>query len=595
MALTKSDFENYGVNEVLARQAGDDNLSAWSFWGVCGDERKRYEEAGDYTGAELFSLLTSISSMIFDNNFADPKAPFIPMWQSKEGRSFLPRDLEKPDLDFLADIAGSVTEGILRAQIEDTLWLCKRGSQFAILAVDSYLESIILGDLTYSMEQRIARALQIAKFVKNQERLDKALGIAKEIADIQSDAGETFSWSRMTGLLATYSENDRDEHAEQIWQQAVEVEGKGDLDFATRLREHSIDLFRANKDSARAKEAQLELVDTLVNYAEHEAKYGDYWIAKSLIEKAISHYKKATGNQQPSDKLHSLLFEYGKKSDENMERHKIKIEFPQEVVDELNALSESVAEEFKGKPLEDALLMLASGPHPINANKIQEEADSLYRESIAPHIASFQTINRAGKVVGRDWPFASGKLAMNHRFVRTMSIIRPAIKQIMNDHDVQLEDIVNLLERSHFVPQDCRWTFSYGLLAGLKYDLVAVAHVLPPMIENAFREILTSMGIVTSRQVKNQIEREKSLGKILDHPVMEKILGADYLFDLKTLLLAKEGGFNLRNDALHGLMVDGNFFLTEGGENNLELAQILYLWWLALRLCFIIQRTERTE
>ena len=129
---------------------------------------------------------------------------------------------------------------------------------------------------------------------------------------------------------------------------------------------------------------------------------------------------------------------------------------------------------------------LAEIPYPINAAKIKADAEKNFEGSIAPIIASFEARNHAGKVVGRDWPFSASWFAEELRKGHVGVFVQPAIEQINKEHNVQLEDLVKILERSHFVPPHLRFTFAYGLLAAFKYDFVAMAHVLSPMLKVRF-------------------------------------------------------------------------------------------------------------
>ena len=358
--------------------------------------------------------------------------------------------------------------------------------------------------------------------------------------------------------------------------------------------EDAILLFKKLGAGGRAEMAQLDLAEILVKYAERLAGSGDFWSARSQIENAISRLPDKKDMKQRREEWYELLSLYSKKANENMEWKEAKVELPQDNKDELDRIAQSVAEAVRGRQFEEALSMLASFQQPVNADMLRDIAGRLQKNSLSS-LVSTREIDHAGKTVGRDGPNSLGKHAAHVRFIFAGSMIRPAIVQIVDDHDVQLDDLLKVLEQKDFVPSYSRWTFASGLLAGLKFDLVAVAHVLPPMLENAFREMLASMGINTSRWDNELVSEEKSLKEILDHPAIGEILDVDLLFDLKNLLLKAEGGFNLRNRISHGLMTDTNFFPTEGGENNRELAQVIYLWWLALRLCFIIKRTDSSE
>lgn len=605
MALTKSDFDKYEVNKILARIAAEvDPLSYRSagFFTALTTERDRYRDTGDKTGTGLFGVLAEVSSMGFWGKGMDTKQPFAPMWKGlqEDQRSFLPEDLESAELDFLAEIVRDIKEEVIRAQIADVLWIRKHGERggydFAILAFDSYLASVRLDSLNFPAWERLRRALQIAILLKDPERQKTALGVAKRLADVLVETDEFALWIRIVELLATHSgdKHERNDYAEQIWQRTSEFEQKKDLDFAVRCMESVISLFRKLGNRERAKEAQLDLVETLVKYSERLAGSGDYWIARHWLEQAISHLPEQVGTRQRREELYELLVLYGKKADENMEWNEAKVGPSQDDEEVLKKISETVANELKGKPLAKAFEMLATVTHPINSDKVRAEAEKEQRNSLVALVA-VREINHLGKTVGRDGPNSPGRHAADHRFIFAGAVIRPAIIQIMEDHKVQFEDVVKILKTKDFAPQYSRWTFAYGLLAGLKFDLVGVAHVLPPVLENALREMLTTMGINTSRWDKELVSKEKSLGEILDHPAIGKILGTDLLFDLKTLLLKDEGGFNLRNDVSHGLMLDSSFFPVEGGKSNHDLMQVIYLWWLALRLCFVIKKKDPTE
>ncbi len=59
-------------------------------------------------------------------------------------------------------------------------------------------------------------------------------------------------------------------------------------------------------------------------------------------------------------------------------------------------------------------------------------------------------------------------------------------------------------------------------------------------------------------------------------PDMERIFGPNITFDLRGILIERFG-YNMRNESAHGLMPEGAFY--QHGA--------VYLWWLALRLCWL--------
>ena len=605
MVLTKSDFDKYKVNEVLARrdEKAAGGLSAFSYWSVCGEERRRLEEAGDDTGNELFGLLTDVSSMGFWDEGSDPEKPFSPLWTGlvPGKRSCLPEDLGESDLSFLAEIVHDVEESIMRARIADILWLrrhgLKRGYYFAVLAHDSYLASVGLCNPDFYTWNRLRRALQIATLLNDPEKREFVLRVARELTDALAQTDKFALWIRIVELLATYSKDmhERNRYAEQIWQRASEFEQKKDFGFAVRGMEDAIALFKQLGKRDRANEAQLELAEALENHATTEASSGNFGRAHYWIEQAISHVMEAEGPKGLREKLGLILAEYGKKSAENMDWREVKVEFPEEAQNAIKEIAGGVTETVKGKTLEEALYSIVVGNHPVDAESIKSHEQKLLRTSIAPHTVRISEKNQAGKVVSREWPLVAGRLAMNFRMPHVAAVVQPAIMQINDDHEVSLEDIVEILGLSRFVPEYSKWTFATGILAGFRFDLVTIAHVIPPMLENAFRELLGASGVDTSRLDKDMVSQERSFSWILQQPPVVEVLGEDLLFDLRSLLLSDEGGLNIRNNVSHGLLGDGSFFLSADGKNSRDLAQILYLWWLTLKMCLFHQAAEHFE
>ena len=607
MALTKSDFEKYGVNEVLARRDG--GFDALCFLNVCQDESKRLNEAGDDKGAYLFWLFAAINSMFFDHEEKDLEAPFIPMWRMNGQRSFFHDDLTDEELDFLTDVVCAIEEPKVRARVADVLWLRRRVYKFATCAFDSYLESIEMNIPAHYVGQQVVRMLQLAKHTKNKQMTSKALGVAKEFADKQLCAGKIASWSRFVEILAIYVEsNERAEHVEQIWEQAAAVERTGDFDFSIRLRELCLGLFRKIKNHQRAREGQIVLADILACHSKKVAEAGDAWRASLGMQHALSHLPEGPDTKSKREEMLALLVMWGKKLDEaiekgqpagSMEYKRIEGKLPEETVDVINSLAEDTFNIFKERPLLEALFVLVALPRPANANEIRTEAHEHRQGSIAPRIASFQE-SRAGKIVGRNWPFTVAFYAELHRCQQVLTRILPAILQIEKENEVDIDSLAKLLERSPFVPPSSRRTMARGLLAGINSDWVVVAHILPSQLERAFRAILDSKGVDTSKWDLKLISKEKTLGWMLKQPELAEKLGKDLVLDLQTLLVEddnedeseNEGGTNLRNNVSHGLLDDTCFFVSDSGIKNPTLVQVIYLWWLTLRLCLFHQADE---
>jgi hypothetical protein len=113
--------------------------------------------------------------------------------------------------------------------------------------------------------------------------------------------------------------------------------------------------------------------------------------------------------------------------------------------------------------------------------------------------------------------------------------------------------------------------------AGLKGDFLTAVHFLIPQIEASVRYILAHVGVITSGLDDDGIQDEYNLNRMLtasEYRIpLAKILGEDFVFDLRGLLVERFGA-NLRNDMAHGL-IDHDAFFSESG---------CYLWASTLKL-----------
>ena len=597
MTLKESNFEEYKVNDVLARI--EEPYDALSHQNHFVEEAKRYSESGDETGAELFQLFSALSSMYLD--LTDPKEPLQPQWILEKHRAPIPDDFKDEQLNFLSDIVDDVTEKNMQARIAEVIWLRKRNHKFARLAHESYLDTVNLENLTHYTQEHVIRAMQIAKQLNDQVLSDRAVQVARQVADMELIAGNVAPWSwlyeQIARHIAEYDQAELERIAELIWQQATNVEQKGDWDFATRLKERSIRIFGLSKNKFWVQESRRELLETLTSYAQRHAENGDYWKAYSSIEQAFEHLKKIDSKNGLREKLHRLLNEYSSKISENMDWQESKITLPQEELDQLNNLTKQVIENIKGKSLEDALLELANFPHAISLSAAQEGAETFLQESVFAQLVSTRSFGRTGKVESRKISFATaGFYATQFRNMYFTFVILPAIQLIVSEHQIETENLYPIFNKSDFIPEHLVKSFTLAMVAGFKQDFFSVAHILPMLIESALRDLLTTLGIVTSKLREDLVEEERSLDWILRHPALQKLLGVNLMFDLLTVLVRDEemGGSNIRNMVAHGLLPD-NVYFQEGESYNEVHRELLYLWWLALKLSFIIQRRQNGD
>lgn len=555
MALTKSDFEKYRVNEVLARR--EEPYDVLSFQTDLVNEFKHYSENSDETGAELFRLLSAISSMLLESD--DPNTPLQPQWQINGRRAPIPEDFNDQQLGFFAEIVDAVSEVNMRARIADVLWLRKRDHKFARLACASYLVAVDPDNPTYEMHNHAIRALQIATQLNDERLKEETLRKAWQLADKYHDEVDKFHglWSEFLEKIAKSCESEREAIIDRIWQEALRIEqnsGEWVAIPAINLWEICADLSKGDRE----QEALQKAIDGLVERAEYNANQREFGGATGDIRCALNLQEKVVAKGAQFTDLYTRFYKYQKRR--NMPLTKHVFEMGQNFTDTINAFALKEMGRIKGSTLILALKKLAKVPHPIKL-----EPSSLRKN------ADFHT-----------------------RVFHFICPIWPAVLQIKKEHNEKLvseDELEKIFANCDFVPKENLRTFTYAMMAGLKSDLVAVAHVLPPQIEKAFRDILRSKDIVTYYMSGNMAGEERPLSWIFQREEIIEILDENLLRDLESLLVGRRAGLNLRNDVAHGEWTDEAFF-SENNTYTPRQSQIMYLWWLALHLCFTIKKDD---
>jgi hypothetical protein len=229
------------------------------------------------------------------------------------------------------------------------------------------------------------------------------------------------------------------------------------------------------------------------------------------------------------------------------------------------------------------LALASASPNVAGLRKRVEETANEFRLSLW---IPAQVLDKDGKIVAKRPGMyendgdSEGALraemfrrAVLEQNLHARAIVQPAISQINLEHNVRISNLLPIVSNNPFVPPGREYIFAKGLHAAFTGDLMITAHLLIPQIENSIRHLLTMQGVVVSG-FDQGIQDERSLNTTLYKTETLELFGEDIVFDLQGLLVERFGS-NLRNQMAHGLMNHSEFYS----------GQVIYLWWLVLRLC----------
>jgi hypothetical protein len=158
----------------------------------------------------------------------------------------------------------------------------------------------------------------------------------------------------------------------------------------------------------------------------------------------------------------------------------------------------------------------------------------------------------------------------------------PRFHKLVEEHAVTEAAIAPVIAYSGLVPPHREEFFVRGLAAGFRGDFLVAECLLVPQIENSLRWVLHNLGTIPGSIDDAGIEEDWPLHRCLSHEKVQESLGADLVFELRSLLIEK-GGPNLRNLLAHGLLDAPNCYSVEG----------FYTWWLVLKMTLATKVTVR--
>ncbi len=172
------------------------------------------------------------------------------------------------------------------------------------------------------------------------------------------------------------------------------------------------------------------------------------------------------------------------------------------------------------------------------------------------------------------------RMVQHHQYwiqVTTAMLIVPAWRQLLRDHVVSLDDLLNICLQSRMVPRSRVSLVARGLKAGFDGDFATALHLLVPQLEHFVRTHLQARGVKTvTKELGSDVVMEAGLSALVVKPEMDDVFGPNLTFEIRALF-CEQSGPNLRNDLAHGLLEPG---ATESAES-------IYAWWLVFRMVFI--------
>ena len=603
LTITIDDFRCIDL-QAIAKEHDKHGLK--SIFTVLADSAKAAMERKELAQGKVLWLLSDACSMML--NPKRKNEPFSPFMIMGGKRSAMLDDFTSDDLAFFSEVVESIEDYRIQARVADILWTANKPKKIdhVIIAIDNYMKySLDSKSFLRDGSELWLRAIILAKsigktgidrLIKIRDLLYEELMVAK-----QEDSYYALKLSELLREIGFDHEksNEVASHLEEI---AREYFNKKNWSSAKNFFEEAIEWYRSI-NNAKVIQLRHDIAQTWIEEAEARMTDNNYIAAGIFFDNAIKayrciprEYRHVYDIETKLHKTHLRMNEANQLSIGDMHR------FETPTVD-ISKSIESAIKYMKDKSYPDVLLYFAYVVAPEKYSRVSKSAEETMSASPLRFLASSVSLTSDGRVASRSPgldPMDTSSSAREESLFSEMmmhfsigvglsvqSRILPALQQLLQEHRITEEMIMELCKSSAIIPVDREIFWAKGLYFGFEGDYLTAIHLLSPQLEHFVRMALKDNGVKTSTIDAQGIETENGLSKLLDKPEAKEIFDEDILFEMKALMTSPHGP-NLRNEIAHGLIT---------AEEGLS-QYAKYLWWRMLRLMLdavFIERKEKKE
>jgi hypothetical protein len=599
--INADDLRKYPWQEFLT--AHTDKVCQ-AYYQVFGKAATECRDAGDEIGERVYSFLNVVAS--FHATPDSRTSPYQPMWQKSDGtRSLNPDDLTDQDLDALQGIVHEIDDPEYRARVADVLWIRRKDYKAAKIAVPAFLQSaqrLKTDDLWPPYIDRLDRAAQISgKKGFDAECKSVIDTVEAAIVEFEHNPKSGLLCNRLMGILLLLGEGDNNRYAALSERLAREFQNAGDWHFAEAYWQIAESWHRRAKNEGDLQRCQIEAAESNVLRAEEglgggspQLSYSAHWMGRGL-----EGLRRAKADAARIKEIHVRFLSLQKASLRDLKPFDFDPESIPGLKENRDEVQAAAVAHVSGLQFEKAILRFALIGNPTDVETLKENERKNSEDLIWDKLFGVNRLDRDGKIaeimpamglMGED----PDQIAFRMKLCQTASMItwptavewriEPARFTIAQEHSIRSKDLAFLVTNNPFIPQGHEGIYLRGIQAGFFGDWLVAMHLLIPQLEASLRHVLQQYGVVTSTLDSDGTQKERDINQLLWDPKADEIFGPDILFDLRGILIERFG-CNMRNELAHGLIHEAGFYRAES----------VYLWWLAIHLCWIGFRSIPTD
>jgi lysyl-tRNA synthetase class 1 len=539
---------------------------------------KGHREKGNLSEEYEQGFLSEWSAFLFGANRLSDSVWgifFSPMMTMKkaDGTPFHSPDIKDLDAEIIAhweERAKSCTNPVMRARYADLVWDIKNtvtgqrpNVEFAKLGISSYLDAVQKERYTNEMfgVDWLARALQLARSIKDQDRIKQAVDLMFTFYDKIADVGHTGRWIFLFDILYGEKCISADQEARIIAQLETM------FSKITDTNPSASGVYRADPFAAEAAADRLlrhyHKLNDRPNVERVMKAFGATFedmvgkanpvMASIFLPRIIERYQQE-GLKEDAERAQLLAQEKAKNIAPDMKSVYVESGLKKEDVDNL------VAKLIQAGDPDTSFTRIAVYFMP-DVDAARTLLQRLRTDAPFLSMIPVSFLDEAGNpraVMGALDDDEDGRLYQ--QLGRSLQFLQPILNYTLEKFREVLhpsvDDVLAFLSKSPLFSNLRQELLRDGLAAYEQGDFVKAIHVLIPQVECALREFLGRLGVPTRKPARNHpgVNEAKNMNDILADPRMRAVLKERLWRYLTLVYVEKRGGLNLRNDVAHGLL-----------------------------------------
>lgn len=503
---------------------------------------------------KLVTLFFYIISMNFNPENKD--SPYNSFIIKDNKRSFNLQDLMSEDYKSIEYFLNIFHSPMVKAILNDVMWLSVKGYKYAKGAIDAYL---LLAEEYFSLE----KWMQPIKFIKRAQIISMQLGyknekykdvkdyIKSKIISINGEDKLFYSISLLE-MVMEYKDIDLslfDTSIKNILEDAKKGNNKLRLEKIIEINDKYLKNIKANKE--KILENKMELAKYYENIATQCKE-------DKLCMKSVYYYEKA-------------LFLYKQLKDYKAENKILHLlpELKLELVNSLHLVSKTqdISEEvskilkyFKDCSLEESIIQLTILTPIFQKEHLRELVLDEYNKFIGLSLFQTKLIDSAGRTIiempsldindERTIEPYMFKKANELQQLRVQYLIT-CIEYIITNYSITESSFNFIVDNNYLIPDARKDSIKLALYRGINGEYIYFLEHIIPHIEFIWRYITELCGGLTMEFKSDGSEEVKSLSKIFNTYELIECYDENILFVFRGLLNEKAGS-NLRNELSHG-------------------------------------------